>query len=330
MSKKWYNDGIEEKLIKDNESIPDGFVRGRIPKHKKIDDLKLIVDKETLYKDYIIKNISFVDLMESYNISRSDLRQLLNYYKIHKSQKNARKNNNYRRTHKQSIDIGKKSAKTQKENWNRKTIEEKQQWSNKCSEIQKNLNNEIKQKKVTAYKDYWNSLTDEEKSSINKKRSNSLKETWSDEDRKLEIITRQRETAKENRKDRLCRSVSEQKMFDMLITLFDDVSYDIRVDDRYPYFVDFYIKHNDLFIELNAHPSHGRLPFDYLNIEEYSNYPVKWADVYANRDVDKYNKAIEQKLNYIRIYPQATLEENYKINNNKNKELIKKLYQTQN
>ena len=37
-------------------------------------------------------------------------------------------------------------------------------------------------------------------------------------------------TEKENRKDRLCRSVAEQKMFDTIVQYYPDVIYDVMVD----------------------------------------------------------------------------------------------------
>lgn len=114
-----------------------------------------------------------------------------------------------------------------------------------------------------------------------------------------------------------------------MIQKFPSLQYDVRVDERYPYFCDFYIEELDLFIELNAHQSHGRVPIDMMSVDEYSLLPNKYVDVFARRDVEKYTKAKENKLNYIRIYPQATLNENYKINNNKNKEIIDICYRSQ-
>jgi len=36
-------------------------------------------------------------------------------------------------------------------------------------------------------------------------------------------------------------------------------------DSRYPYYCDFYIVEDDLFIELNLHWTHGGMPFDETN-----------------------------------------------------------------
>ena len=51
-------------------------------------------------------------------------------------------------------------------------------------------------------------------------------------------------------------------------------------------------------------------------------YHTQWLDVYTRRDVEKLECAKKSKINYLRIYPNATLEENYKINEYKFKNII--------
>lgn len=324
---KWYNNGTKEVQISTNDIIPSGFVKGRLPKHKKIDDLSEKFSKEKIYRDYIVENKKFIDLLGEYEISKKDLRCLLTYYKIKKDLKSASKNNKHRRTHEESVAIGKKSSLTQKESWKNKSDEEKLNWSNKCSTAQINMSQEIKDKKSEAYRTWWFSLSEEERLEINNKRSNTVKQSWIDNGDN--ILSAMKATEKENRKNRLCRTVAEQKMFDYLVLIYKDIKYDVRVDDRYPYYCDFYIPSEDLFIELNAHPSHGRLPIEFLSVDEYSKYNQKWVDVFARRDVEKQSKAKENNLNYIMIYPNGSLEENLEINQNKNRNLVEKLYQTQ-
>lgn len=84
--------------------------------------------------------------------------------------------------------------------------------------------------------------------------------------------------------------------------------------DRYPYYCDFYIEEDDLFIELNAHWTHGGHPFDENNeddLEKLAEWEekAKTSKFYANaiqtwtvRDVEKQQCAKENKLNYIVIY----------------------------
>lgn len=85
-------------------------------------------------------------------------------------------------------------------------------------------------------------------------------------------------------------------------------------NDRYPYRCDFYIVEDDLFIELNAHWSHGGHPFDPSNKEDIEKLKewqekAKTSKFYANaiitwtiRDVEKQKCAKEHNLNYITIY----------------------------
>ena len=322
---KWFNNSIKEIQISEDEPIPEGFVKGRLPKPKKIDSLVLKASKEVLFEKYILQNMPFKDLSAEFNITDKDARILLSHYKIKKDPMQARKNNNYTRTHEQSVEIGKKSRATQQRKWENKSVEEKEAWSNKCKEAQAKVSAETKKKKTEEYLTWWYGLSDQERAEINTKRKNSCKKAW--QDYGDDIQARKKKTEKENRKNRLCRSVAEQKLFDVLIKCYQDTIYDIRVDDRYPYYVDFYIPSEDLFIELNAHPSHGRLPISKLSVEEYSKYPQKWLDVFARRDVEKQQCALKNKLNYIMIYPSATLEENKMINNNH--ELIELLYNSQ-
>lgn len=93
-----------------------------------------------------------------------------------------------------------------------------------------------------------------------------------------------------------------------------DVIREYMNDSRYPFKSDFYIKSKDLFIELNIHPSHGKHRFNFSNkddvdlAEALKNKNDKWSNmilyVWCNRDVEKFNTAIENKLNYIAIYPE--------------------------
>lgn len=84
-------------------------------------------------------------------------------------------------------------------------------------------------------------------------------------------------------------------------------------DERYPFNCDFYIKSEDLFIELNYHPSHNDHPFDKNNKEdlflldklkeENSNWSNMIIDVWTVRDVKKLEIANKNNLNYIVMYP---------------------------
>ena len=128
----WINNNTIEKSIKETDEIPEGFSKGRLKKPKKIDSLKQVVPREELIKYYIVQNNTFIDTMSHFNLEfRKDLRQLLNFYDIQKTPKQRAKNNNFVRSHEEYIEYGKKSSKTQKEAWNKKSEEEKIKWSEK-------------------------------------------------------------------------------------------------------------------------------------------------------------------------------------------------------
>ena len=85
-------------------------------------------------------------------------------------------------------------------------------------------------------------------------------------------------------------------------------------DNRYPYYCDFYIKEDDLFIELNVHWTHGGRPYDPLNSfcqkqllewqqkAKTSQFYKNAIDIWTKRDVEKQLCAKEHNLNYKVIY----------------------------
>lgn len=99
----------------------------------------------------------------------------------------------------------------------------------------------------------------------------------------------------------------------------------------YMFECDFYIPSGDLFIELNAHPSHGKHPFDgsepdNLILEELKRNATPWnnkiIETWTRRDVEKRVIAKQNKLNYIVIYPKTSIFDNISFNDVKHKELI--------
>ena len=82
--------------------------------------------------------------------------------------------------------------------------------------------------------------------------------------------------------------------------------------ELYPYFCDFYLPKIDTYIELNLHWTHGEHPFDCNNAKDVAKAD-KWLNsdsefsnkayyIWTIRDVEKYNTAIKNNLNYIRVY----------------------------
>ncbi len=85
-------------------------------------------------------------------------------------------------------------------------------------------------------------------------------------------------------------------------------------DKRYPFYCDFYIPSEDLFIELNAHWTHGGKPYN-PDDEECQKQLILWKEkakqsqfyenaikTWTERDVKKQKVAKDNKLNYKVIY----------------------------
>lgn len=110
-------------------------------------------------------------------------------------------------------------------------------------------------------------------------------------------------------------SKPEDKMLKELIEKYGEENVLTQyIEERYPFKCDFYIKSKDLFIELNAHWSHGFKPYD-ANDTECQERLKMWQEkaktskfyrqaiyVWTDLDVRKQRCAKENKLNYITIY----------------------------
>ena len=90
-----------------------------------------------------------------------------------------------------------------------------------------------------------------------------------------------------------------------------------RKDPRYPFNCDFYIKSEDLFIEINLHWTHGFRPYNPED-SECQNQLLEWQEkaktsqFYKNaietwtvRDVKKLQVARENNLNFLFVYPKG-------------------------
>lgn len=106
---------------------------------------------------------------------------------------------------------------------------------------------------------------------------------------------------------------------EMLIHEFgkDSVIYNY-FSEEYPFKADFYIVQKDLFIEINAHWTHGPHPYDsenpddvqlvmnWMELAETKPYYMNAIYVWTDLDVRKREIAIENNLNYIAIYPKES------------------------
>lgn len=118
----------------------------------------------------------------------------------------------------------------------------------------------------------------------------------------------------------------EDLFYKKLLKVFDtsDIIRQYK-DVRYPFHCDFYIKSQDLFIELNLTWTHGEHPFtnseqDKLQLEywqkraETSKYYQDAIKTWTERDVNKLKFAKENNLNYIVFYSMKELN-NFNLKN---------------
>lgn len=132
-------------------------------------------------------------------------------------------------------------------------------------------------------------------------------------DRLLIKTTKQYLTRKRN--NTFNTSNPESTFYDFLLKQYSSKTiYRQYKDERYPYYCDFYIKEDDLFIECNYHWTHGGKPYDPNDKEcqeklklwqekaKTSQFYVNAINVWTVRDVEKQHCAKEAKLNYKVIY----------------------------
>lgn len=110
-------------------------------------------------------------------------------------------------------------------------------------------------------------------------------------------------------------SEPEEQLYKTLLEQYNEKTILRRYKDkRYPFYCDFYILEDDLFIELNAHWTHGGRPYDPEDIECQEQLK-KWQEkaktsrfyenaikTWTERDVKKQKTAKENNLNYKVIY----------------------------
>ena len=112
----------------------------------------------------------------------------------------------------------------------------------------------------------------------------------------------------------------EEDFYLYLISVFgkNNVCRNYRDEKRYPFNCDFYIPSEDLFIELNAHWTHGGKPYD-QDDKECQEQLLKWQSsskeynknaihTWTVRDVNKFKIAKLNNLNYLTIYSNSIQE----------------------
>lgn len=109
-------------------------------------------------------------------------------------------------------------------------------------------------------------------------------------------------------------SKPEENLYKQLLEQYNGKVIRRYKDKRYPFYCDFYIPDEDLFIELNNHWTHGGKPYD-PNDKECQKQLILWKEkakqsqfyenaikTWTERDVNKQKVAKENKLNYKVIY----------------------------
>ena len=152
---------------------------------------------------------------------------------------------------------------------------------------------------------------------------NSVVSPFTDED----IKRKARITKLMNKKMKKSQSSAEKIAYNMLVDRFgiDDVVYEYGVhpfDPRYPFSCDFYIRSQDLFIELNIEYSHGNHWYDSNNhddrlrlqhlIESKSERNRKAAEIWSIKDVEKRKIAKDSNLKYLVFWDKSQKQINKK------------------
>jgi hypothetical protein len=278
--KPWFNNGIIEIQRNPNkEQIPEGFVRGRI----KNDQMS-----ESLKRHYANMSKEEKDIV---NMKRSKTMT-----QIHANMTQEEKEHR---------------AKLQSEGLNNRTEEEKFIWRQNISNntVGKNKGNIPWNKDKTKETDQRLMLISEHNSIVISAYMKALPPEYFKEWRR-----KMRETARKNNSYQSSRA--EEELYRKLCEQYssDDVYRQYKDETRYPFDCDFYVKSQDLFIEVNKHPSHGPHPFNPENpddikllkkLESDTKHP-EWnkliIDVWTKRDVLKHQTAKKNNLNYLTIY----------------------------
>lgn len=160
----------------------------------------------------------------------------------------------------------------------------------------------------------WNSKSPEEQERL----KNALLSNANTPEAVKKIIATRRKNGTFN------TSKVEENIYNSLINKYFNVKRNYNEDPRYPFQCDFYIPDQDLFIEINHHPTHYKEPFNENNpehleyLEKCKENPKNWIEkdlprVWAGYDKRKIDTAIKNNLNYIVVYP----KQSYKVENGK-------------
>lgn len=273
----WYHNGASQIQVKLGETAPEGYVKGRLPRPPQVTDI----------------------LRKAWE-SKSEEERL----EINKKRSESVKKTRAAMSPERLAEIETKRKATRES----RTPEQQAEYREKLSKGCKGKNKG---------KTPWSKgLTKSDHPSIEHSsqiRSIYMKELWSSRSKEeaLEWRQRIRTVMHENGTERT--SKPEELLYEVLCAKYGESGV-IRHyrEERYPFECDFYIPVEDLFIELNRHPSHGGHPYDPENpedlklLEELKAKGDRWSqmiiDVWTVRDVKKFRIAKQNNLNYKVIY----------------------------
>lgn len=291
--KRWYNNGVREICCFEADK-PEGeeWVLGRLPRSWE-NNSKHMRENNPMWTMTEEEKKARAEKLHNYNLNKTEEQ------KKHKSE---------------AISKAKKDKYKGSIPWNKglKGVQEARNKGKTLSEEQKKQISETKRNK-----------SEEEKAEISRKLSESLKGRipwnkgiatgpWSEERRASALP---KEIATKAKNHSFNTSSLEEELYEFLKTQYaeEDILRQYS-DERYPFACDFYIKSADLFIELNAHWTHGGHPFDSSSEEdlallerwkqqaEKSVYYQNAIKTWTYYDVKKQECARNNNLNYKALY----------------------------
>lgn len=288
------------KLLRDYENNPLKYLKYRNNgpiKYKLEEPYK--EDIEYLYNEI---NLTFKELKEFLNISDSSLKRILKKFQIKKNDKiskNNRKVGYDKKVRPNIIEIKNKIKQTNLEKYGVEYVFQIKQFQQKLKDIKikkyGSVNN-INKIKQTMKEKYGVEYIFQRQDIIQKTHNK-------------EAMKKQYETKKKN--NSFNTSKPEEEIYKLLCQKYENVKRQYK-SEKYPFYCDFYIPSEDLYIEYNGHWTHGQEPYDENNLlhqEKLKLWESKNSKFYNNaiitwtkRDVLKRKIAKENGLNWVEFF----------------------------
>lgn len=266
-----------------------------------------VLNFEEVYQYYIIENHPKSDCYMHFNVTERSFRAFLEHYNLKKPKKLVRI----------------LSDKTKEEKYHDKNYNNKQKIMETCVERYNATsplsNKEIHAKTISTQIEKYGATgfglkTKEERIYLAKKANAALWDKYHQDEHFAQKYQNSQNSTKTKNKS-FNTSNREKLLYKQLCNKYgvDNVVEQYR-DDRYPFNCDFYIKPEDLFIELNAHWSHGPHPFNeqdpadisllqkWQEKAKYSKFYRNAIDTWTIRDPNKLKYFIDNKLNFMLLY----------------------------